>query len=451
MAIVDTLMVLLFPFLDSLPFTLPRYWICRDKLRIPFRYIVALQVALSAVYSAVFYYINLGGYEAAARWTTITRYGFLLIFLSLAFLLIKDSFPKLMFTWLLFLAWQFFVMGNANFIESRFFWDFSDRHPYLIYNIARVAVYLITCPLLLRFFSRTVVDALKIEDKTTWRHFWVIPLFSTMFGMLYCFTDDVYAYATWQFMVSRYLMLFGTCYVSYVALKVLEISRSRTQLDEALKYADRSLITQKKQFDSLSSHMEEMKAARHDLRQHLTVVQSYIDQDDKAGLADYLEGYRNRLPPDVTEYFCDDDVVNAVICYYAVMARESGIQFMADAGYPKDCPVSGADITVLLGNLLENAVEACKRDRGKEKFIKLRVKQRGQSMLLILMDNTCTAPVAFEDGTPLSSKREGFGIGVSSVREIAGRYSGAVQLKQEDGVFRASVRLMLPQPDLKNS
>ena len=124
---------------------------------------------------------------------------------------------------------------------------------------------------------------------------------------------------------------------------------------------------------------------------------------------------------------------------------------MADAGYPKDCPVSGADITVLLGNLLENAVEACKRDRGKEKFIKLRVKQRGQSMLLILMDNTCTAPVAFEDGTPLSSKREGFGIGVSSVREIAGRYSGAVQLKQEDGVFRASVRLMLPQPNLKNS
>lgn len=98
MAIVDTLMVLLFPFLDSLPFTLPRYWICRDKLRIPFRYIVALQVALSAVYSAVFYYINLGGYETAARWTTITRYGFLLIFLSLAFLLIKDSFPKLMFT-----------------------------------------------------------------------------------------------------------------------------------------------------------------------------------------------------------------------------------------------------------------------------------------------------------------------------------------------------------------
>ena len=207
MKMVDTMMVLFFPFLDCIPFTLPRYWLFRDRLRIPFRYIVLIQIALAAVYSGVFYQINLGGLEAAARWTTITRYCFLLLFLALAFLLIKDSFPKLMFTWLLFLAWQFFVLGNANFIESRFFWDFSGLHPYLVYNIARVVIYLITFPFMFLFFSRTVAEALNINDGAMWRHFWKIPLFPTLFGMLYCFTDDVYAYATWEFMVSRYLML----------------------------------------------------------------------------------------------------------------------------------------------------------------------------------------------------------------------------------------------------
>ena len=140
-----------------------------------------------------------------------------------------------MFTYLLLFAWSFFVFGNANYIESRFFWDFSDQHPYLVYNIARVIVYLLTCPFLFHFFRHTITDAIKIQDETMWRHLWKIPLFSSLFGMLYCFSDDVYAYATWQFMVSRYLMLFGTCYVSYVALKVLEISKSRTQLEEALK------------------------------------------------------------------------------------------------------------------------------------------------------------------------------------------------------------------------
>lgn len=444
MKMVDTLMVLLFPFLDFIPFGLPRYWLFKDKLRIPFRYIVLLMCTVAAVNSAAFYYINLGGYEAAAQWTTLMRYGFMLVNLAFSFLLIKESFQKLMFTYLLLVAWTFFVMGNANFIESRYFWDFSDLHPYLIYNIARVGFYLITCPFLLRFFYHTVADALKIEDKTMWRYLWKIPLFSAAFGLLYCFNGDVYAYATWPFMVSRYLMLFGACYVSYVALKVLEISRSRTQLEETLKYADQNLLTQKKQFDTLAAHMDETRRARHDLRQHLAAVQSYIDQDDKKGLSEYIDIYKNRLPADTLEYFCANGVVNAVISYYASQARDAGTSFAAKVTYPKDCPVSDTDMTVLLGNLLENAVEACKRDTADTKFIKLRVKQKGPSMLLVLVDNSCVSAVAFEDGTPLSSKREGVGIGVASVREIAARYGGVARFEQKDGVFYASVRLMLP-------
>ena len=444
MKMVDTLMVLLFPFLDFIPFGLPRYWLFKDRLRIPFRYIVLLMCTVAAVNSAAFYYINLGGYEAAAQWTTLMRYGFMLVNLAFSFLLSKESFPKLMFIYLLLVAWTFFVMGNANFIESRFFWDFSDLHPYLVYNIARVGFYLITCPFLLRFFYHTVADALKIEDKTMWRYLWKIPLFSAAFGLLYCFNGDVYAYATWPFMVSRYLMLFGACYVSYVALKVLEISRSRTQLEETVKYAGQSLTAQKKQFDTLAAHMDETRRARHDLRQHLAAVQSYIDHDDRKGLAEYIAVYKDRLPADTMEYFCANGVVNAVISYYAAQAREAGTSFAAKVTYPKNYPVSDTDIIVLIGNLLENAVEACKRDSADTKFIKLRVKQKGQSMLLVMVDNSCVSTVTFEDGTPLSSKREGVGIGVASVREIAARYNGAARFEQKDGVFYASVRLMLP-------
>lgn len=162
---VDALMVLLFPFLDTIPFTMPRYWIFRGRLRIPFRYVVLVQFVLTAAYSASFYAVNLGGYEAAARWTTILRYVFMLAYLVCAFSLIKDTLPKLLFTWLLTLAWQFFVMGNANFIESRFFPDVSGRHPYLVYNVARIVIYLITCPFLLRFFLHTVRDALKSRTR----------------------------------------------------------------------------------------------------------------------------------------------------------------------------------------------------------------------------------------------------------------------------------------------
>lgn len=448
--IINTLMVFLFPFLDFIPFGLPRYWLFKNKLRISFRYIVLLMCSVAVINSAAFYYINLGGYEAAAQWTTLMRYSFMLINLTFSFLLIKESFQKLMFTYLLMIAWSFFVYGNANFIESRYFWDFSDKYPYLVYNIARIIIYFITCPFLLRFFYHTVKDALKINDKKMWQHFWKIPLFPTMLGMLYCFTNDVYAYATWQFMVSRYLMLLGTCYVSYVTLKVLEISRSRTQLEYALKYADQNLLAQKKQYNTLAAHMDETRKARHDLRQHLTVVQSYLDQDDKIGLTKYIKSYQNSLPFDIIEYFCANDVVNAIVNYYAAQARNIGINFTANVMYPNNCLVSDIDITVLLGNLLENAVEACKRELSDQTFIKLRMKQRGQATLFILIDNTCRTPISFEKGTPLSSKREGMGIGILSIRDIAARYNGTVQFEQQKDVFYASVKLTLMQSKDEN-
>ncbi|WP_416326790.1 sensor histidine kinase [[Eubacterium] hominis] len=436
---IDALMVILFPYLDFIPFAIPRYLMFKDKLRIPFRYVMILITAVATLNSLTFFLINTGGYEMAMQWTTIMRYGFMLVNLTLSFALIKESFPKLMFTYLLLFSWSFFVYGNANFIESRFFWDFSDQHPYLIYNIVRIIVYLVTCPFMLLFFKHTVADAMKIQDDTLWRHLWKIPLFSALFGMLYCFNDDVYAYATWQFIVSRYLMLLGTCYVSYVALKVLEISMKKTQLEESLKYADQSIQTQKKQYDILAKHMDDMRKAKHDLHHHLMLVNSYIEKDDKEGLKNYIDLYRRELPPDVLELYSRNDVVNAIICYYASRARDYHIRFDANIAYPDNCSISETDITVLLGNMLENAVEACQRSKSNDTFIKLWIKQHGTSELLILTDNTCNVPVTFQDGVPKSSKREGMGIGTSSMQDIAKRYDGSVRFETSDGIFYTSV------------
>lgn len=441
METLDMWMVLLFPFLDFIPYGLPRYWLFRDRLRLPFGYIVLLMCALTAVNSAVFYWINLGGLASAAMWTTLMRYGFMLVNLALSFLLIREHFPKLMFTYLLMLAWSFFVCGNANYIESRFFWDFSEKHPYLVYNIARMVIYLLTAPFLFHFFKHTVARALKIDDPKMWRYFWIIPLFTALFGLLYCTTSNVYAYASWQFLFSRYFMLLGGCYASYVALKALEISQSRTQLQEALKYADRSIGAQKKQYNLLASHMGEMRKARHDLRQHLAVIQAYMEQEDRAGLVEYMSLYQSHLSPEAPEQYCHVPAVNAIISYYAAQARGEGVQFAAKVDYPDHFALSDTDITVLLGNLLENALEACRRETAASKRIELRVKRRENATLVILVDNSCLTPVAFEEGMPVSSKHDGWGIGTASIRCIAEQYGGIVKFEQTDGMFYASVLL----------
>ena len=102
---------------------------------------------------------------------------------------------------------------------------------------------------------------------------------------------------------------------------------------------------------------------------------------------------------------------------------------------------------MILGNLLENAVEACLREKNGKCSIRLRIFRKNKSSLVFLTDNTCSGTVRFDaDGkTPLSSKRKGVGIGVSSIREIADRYGGDTLFEQKAGMFYASVWLQIPE------
>lgn len=437
---IDTLMILLFPLLDFLPFDLPRFWLFRDRLRFPYRWIVLLCLSLGIANSALFYVINLGGVETAAQYTTLLRYGFILFKTLLSFYLIRDSFSRNMFTILLMISYAFFIFGNANFIETRFFFDFSDAHPYLVYNCARALLLLITYPFMLHFLNHTVRDALRIENTDVWKYMWKIPLMATLFGMLYCTVTDVYAFASWQFLISRYLMLAGSCYVSFVLLKILHISKDQVQLEAALHYADQTLTVQKKQYEALSSHMEDVRRARHDLRQHLAVIQSYLDRGDPDSLREYIDQYQKSLPLETHEVYCRNEVVNAIICCYSELAAQQGIRFEGKAEYPDPSPIPNTDIVVLLGNLLENAVEACARQASGEKWIRLHIKP-ARSAIAITLDNSFSGECRQDSGKWLSSKRAGPGVGIQSIEAIAEKYNGFVQFHTEKTVFMTSVFL----------
>ena len=221
--------------------------------------------------------------------------------------------------------------------------------------------------------------------------------------------------------------------------EALSVSQTNELYHLKVNQLETRLVLLENKFDSLAQHMDEMRKARHDLRQHLAVVQSYIEKDDKEGLHNYIELYKNELPHEVLDLYCRNDVVNAVISYYAGVSRDNGIHFDAKADYPELSSITETDMTVLLGNLLENAVEACLQQKDEQPFIKVRIKRHGNSELLILIDNTCKTSVRFMDGLPLSSKRPGMGIGAASVQDIAARYNGTVRFEQRKEVFYASV------------
>ena len=186
---------------------------------------------------------------------------------------------------------------------------------------------------------------------------------------------------------------------------------------------------------------EEVKAARHDLRQHLNVIWAYLDKHNIDGLKDYLTVYEKSLPPDVRQTFTKNFALNVVCTHYAEEARKYEIDYDVELDMPERLSMNESEVCALLGNLLENAVEACRKVRRSAPFIRVRCAWE-DGHIVFAVDNSCEQEPAWKDGRLLSSKRAGsFGTGTWTIQRTAERSGGMAKFTYQNNVFYASVFL----------
>ena len=153
----------------------------------------------------------------------------------------------------------------------------------------------------------------------------------------------------------------------------------------------------------------------------------------------HLEQYCKQLPDHSLITFCENIDANIVLSHYAQEAERLAIAYSVVANIPASCPVEDHDLSVLFGNLLENAMDACVASKTTARSIFVRaVYEKGS--LCITIDNTFDGKIMQDpDGTFLSSKHAGKGLGTVSVRTIASKYHGTCRFDWKDQTFFASV------------
>ena len=104
----------------------------------------------------------------------------------------------------------------------------------------------------------------------------------------------------------------------------------------------------------------------------------------------------------------------------------------------------GNGLVVLFGNILENAADAC-REVEKDRFIDLIATYSdtpgGMHCLSLIVKNSCGTVSRDDNGIFRSTKHTGDGIGISSIKSITDKYSGACSFTPENGIFTVSVIL----------
>ena len=240
------------------------------------------------------------------------------------------------------------------------------------------------------------------------------------------------------------LLLLAAGAIFLVVVRVLASAAQLTRAEAGRRAVALQLERQREEYDRLRQRLEQGRTYRHDMRHHLAALTGLARQENAAAVLSYLEELGVRLDETELPAYCGDAAVNAVLASCLRQAREAGCLVEAEVKLPSSLPFDSSDLCVVLANVLENAVQACRSLPREERRLRLSVRMAG-GRLNLSVDNPCPVPPSFGgDGLPRSGRGAGHGLGLRSVRAVAVKYGGLLQCWCGEGEFRLRTVLFAP-------
>lgn len=191
--------------------------------------------------------------------------------------------------------------------------------------------------------------------------------------------------------------------------------------------------------------VREYKSLRHELKNHISVMDGLLRAGSYDELRRYFEEYAGKAAPLLAEFHCPNRLVSSVIAHQMNMALAADVTLDVIAAVPETLGIEDDDLTSLLSNMLDNGVEGCLR-AGREKLVKAAL-HTDKGCLFITVTNPADEEALRENPTLLTTKSEpgGHGFGIPIIRRITEKYDGFVSFHAAEGWFTADAMLYLEE------
>ena len=190
--------------------------------------------------------------------------------------------------------------------------------------------------------------------------------------------------------------------------------------------------------------MLQLRDMKHNMKNNLVSILAYAEKGEDEKIIEFIQDIMDESGLSISEVANSGNIViDSLLGYWYVTAQKKGIDFSLDIKIPMKMEFKGADICLILGNLLENAVEAAERVK-KKKYIKIQMKYDKGNLLIFLMNSYQGRLIKMKDERLKSTKSDAgnHGVGLPSVYRAAAKYNGTVTV--DDSITeRFLVRVVL--------
>ncbi len=181
----------------------------------------------------------------------------------------------------------------------------------------------------------------------------------------------------------------------------------------------------------------------HDFHNHIGVLRQFLTHERYGEAIRYLDELQAPVQNLTAAVWTGDETADYLISSKAAAAEAAGIRFQAQVEFPRRTNIRSVDLCAILGNLLDNAIEAARQvpdPSGRTVTLTIR---RIHQMLVIKVENSFAAAPVRENGQLKTTKTGGglHGWGLKSAQTAAEKYDGMVQTGVSGDIFRAVATL----------
>lgn len=182
---------------------------------------------------------------------------------------------------------------------------------------------------------------------------------------------------------------------------------------------------------------------RHDYRNHIQVLAGYAEMGDLEAVKTYLRELRFDLENVDTVLRTGNKMTDVILNSKISLAKSKNIAVIADAHVPVSLTTSEIDLCIIMGNLFDNAIEACMQLSEEERMIRIYMDMKNTQLYMSFTNTTAHKKQKKEAGRFRSTKGVGHGYGLVRVDTVIERCHGYINRNSEDGAFTTEV--LLPQ------
>ncbi|WP_242847700.1 sensor histidine kinase [Niameybacter massiliensis] len=301
--------------------------------------------------------------------------------------------------------------------------DYSLSYTLVVLALANYSI--ITC---LSKFKR-IKDGEKVQI-SYWVCLLLMPV-ASLYIILVLFKTYVISNVVMCIIIALLLLMnFGTFYLYDVISKMYSEEAEKKWIAQQNMYYE-------KQFNMMKSSVKTTRTIKHDLKNHLYMLLALVERDEKDNAIKHISEIMDVCELQQEYAQSGNIAIDSILNFKLQQAVEENIKVIAELYIPFELELSSFDMSVILGNLLDNAINAVNKIE-EHKYIHVKIKYT-KGVLIIKVENTFNGVIEKDGESILTTHqdKENHGIGLESIKRTLEKYDGSLEIEYAENVFSA--------------